>query len=238
MGVAYPDFTSPHLLVSSVLAALRPRERTGEGREIELSQLSATVSLLGAEWMRFAQTSEQPPLPGNRDPNYSPHGVYRTAGDDQWVAIAVDGDEQWSALAEAIGRPELAIDPRFSSHAKRKANEGDLDEIVSAWAVGGDRWEVAAQLQAAGVAASPVEHLRDLFEVDEGFTAHYQRVRQPSKPDWEIAVEGEAIRFAHEEDRILERAPMLGEHNEYVLRDILGLSQAEFDELVVAGVVR
>ena len=237
MGVAYPDFTSPHLLVTSVLAALRARDRSGEGREIELSQLSATVSLLGAEWMRFAHSGEQPPLPGNTDPNYSPHGVYPTAGDDEWVAIAVDGDEQWSALAEAIGRPELAGDPRFASHAERKAHEGDLDQIVSEWTSAGDRWELAATLQAAGIAASPVENLRDLFEVDEGFSSHYQRVRQPSHPDLEIAVEGETIRFANEEDRIIERAPMLGEHNEYVLREVVGLSQTEFDELVVAGVV-
>lgn len=238
MGVAYPDFTSPHLLATSVLAALRARDRTGEGREIELSQLSASVSLLGAEWMRFARTGEQPALPGNHDPNYSPHGAYPTSGDDEWVAIVVDGDQQWSALAEAMNQPELAVHPRFATLKARRANEDELDELVAQWTATGDRWELAAALQAAGIAASPVQHLRDMMEVDEGFATHYQRIRQPTDPDWEIAIDGEPIRFAHERDRFLHRAPMLGEHNEYVLCDVLGLSQTEFDALIVEGVVR
>ena len=238
MGIAYPDFTSPHLLATSVLAALRARDRTGAGREIELSQLSATTALIGAEWMRFAHTGEQPPFPGNRDPNYCPHGVYRTVGDDEWVAIAVDGDDQWAALSAAIGRTDLAGDLRFDGHQARKANEDALDAIISDWTATRDRWDIAAQLQAAGVAASPVETLRDMMERDEGFTHHYQRIHQPSDPDWEIGIDGEPVRFALEQDRILQRAPVLGEHNESILRDIAGLSQAEFDELVVAGVVR
>ena len=76
-----------------------------------------------------------------------------------------------------------------------------------------------------------------MIEVDPQMTHFYQRVHQPSEPDWEITIDGEAIQFAGQDERILERAPMLGEHNEYVLREIVGLSQQEFDELVVAGVI-
>ncbi len=76
-----------------------------------------------------------------------------------------------------------------------------------------------------------------MMEVDEGFRDHYQYVRQPSAPDVEIAIDGEPIRFAGEERRVLRRAPVLGEHNEPILRGLLGLTQSEFDALVVEGVV-
>ena len=236
-GVAYPDFTSPHLLAVSVLAALRARERSGEGREIELSQLSATVALVGAEWMRFAHTGETPERPGNRDPNHCPHGVYRTIGEDEWVAIAVRGDAEWSAFCSAIGLPNLTGAERFATHVARKANEDELDAIISDWAGNQDKWQAAERLQAAGIAANAVEDLRDMMEVDEHFRDHFQIIQQPSAPELDIAVERDAIRFMHEDDRILRRSPMLGEHNEYALRQIAGLSEQEFDELVVAGVI-
>ena len=220
-----------------MLSALRARERDGKGREIELSQLSATTALVGAQWMQFAHTGEQPPLPGNRDLNHCPHGVYATAGDDEWVALAVAGDAEWAAFAQAIGRPDLVAAPEFATHEARKANEDALDAIISAWTAPQDRWAVAERLQAAGVAASAVENLRDMMELDEGFRDHYQIIRQPSAPDVEIGIDGEPIRFAGEERRILQRAPVLGEHNEPILRGLLGLSQAEFDALVVEGVV-
>ena len=241
VGVAYPDFTSPHLLAISVLAALRARERTGSGREVELSQLSATVALCGAEWMRFARDGRMPERPGNRDPNLCPHGVYPTApgdgDDDRWVAIAVDGDEQWAKFTKVIGRPELITDPRFASRQQRKANEDELGALIAEWTQTRDRWRIAERLQAAGIAASPVEDLRDMMELDEHFKRHYQYLHQPTDPEFKIAVDAEAIRFAHEDDRILYRAPMLGEHNEYALRNLLSLPQAEFDALVVEGVI-
>ena len=127
LGVAYPDFTSPHLLTATILAAVAKRDRTGEGQELHLTQLSGMVSLLGADWMRYAATGEQPPRRANRDPNHCPHGVYPATpsehSDDEWVTIAVTGDEQWRSLCELIGRPELIDDPRFATHADRKANE-------------------------------------------------------------------------------------------------------------------
>ena len=235
MGVAYPDFTSPHLAATSIIAALREVERTGEGREILLSQLSATVSLFGAEWMRFRHTGQQPPPPGNRDPNYCPHGVYRTQGEDEWIAIAVASDDEWQMLAGLMddAAPDVAA---LATAEKRRAQEDELDASIEAWTRGQDRWELAATLQAHGIAAAPVENLRDMMETDPQMPRHYQRVRQPSDPDWEIAIDGEPIRFAGQ-DRVLERAPMLGEHNEYILRDVLGLSEKEFDDLVVERVI-
>jgi crotonobetainyl-CoA:carnitine CoA-transferase CaiB-like acyl-CoA transferase len=233
-GVAYADFTSPYLLASAVIAALRERERTGVGQEIWLDQLSATVSLLGVEWMQYTSTGEPLPARGNRDLNYCPHGVYPTRGEDEWCALAVDGDREWRALCELIGAPGLASDARFATHAERKTNEDAIDEVVSGWTGLHDRWELADRLQARGIAAAAVANLRDMLEVDPHLRHHYQRLRQPSDPDVEIVTVGEAIRPGGMDLR-LERAPEPGEHNDYVLRDLLDLSQEEIDDLAEAG---
>ncbi len=231
VGVAYPDFTSPYLLATTVMAALRERRRTGRGQELDLSQLSATISLLGAEWMRYQATGVQPGPSANRDPNHCPHGVFPARGDDEWCALAVDDEAQWKALCRELDAPDLAKEPRFVSHASRKANEDALDEIVSDWTRRHDKWALATRLQAAGVPAAPVENLRDTFERDPQLRHHYVRVRQPAAPDVEIPIDREAICFDGA-DPALVRAPTMGEHGEPILRELLGLSDGEIARLV------
>ncbi len=240
IGVAYPDFTSPHLLTSSILAALRHRDRTGDGQELQLAQLSGMVSLLGVEWMAYAASGRQPARRANRDPNHCPHGVYRTAGsphsEDEWVSIAVAGDGQWRALCELMDRPDLAADPRFTSHADRKDNEDALDAELSGWTAGQDKWRCAEQCQAVGVAAAPVEHLADTYDRDPQLRHHYQIVHQPVAPAVDIPIDREAARWRGADHR-LTRAPMMGEHNEHVVRDLLGRSEQEYIRLLVDEVL-
>ena len=237
MGVAYPDFTSPHVGVTAILAALRARAETGEGREIELSQLSATVALLGAQWMQFDQVGQDLPRIGNRDYNMCPHGVFPSTGDDQWVAIAMESDDQWPALAMLIGREDWSRQEELQSLAGRKSCEDEIDAAIADWTGELSKWEAAEQMQAVGIAANAVEDLRDMMDIDEHFRDHYQRVEQPSHPGFGIWIDGAPWEFAHLEPRRLERSPMLGEHNEEVLQGLLGKSREEIAELVAAGVI-
>ena len=236
VGVAYPDFTSPYLLALTIAAALRERSRTGRGQQLHLSQLSATISLLGVEWMQFATSGIAPTHRANRDLNYCPHGVYPTRGDDEWCAITVQGAAQWRAFCAAVEDSNLATDRRFATHEARKQHEDELDAIIAAWTAARDRWELAESLQARGIAAAAVENLRDVLEVDPQLEDHFHHVTDPSKPDADMLIDGEAIRFVGV-DRQLAQAPVLGEHNEDVLRGIVGLSREEFDALVVEGVI-
>ncbi len=236
VGVAYPDFIAPHMLVTMSVAALRTARRQGKGRELTIDQLGSTVALMGAPWLRFNETGALPKRPGNRSFNFCPHGVYPTAGDDKWVAVAAADQSQWEALTNEMGRPELASDPRFATYDERKVNEDELDAILTGWTAGQDRWDLAERLQSKGIPAAAVEELRDTVEADPQLARHYQRIRQPSMPDFEIIVDAEPIRLAGDE-HIMERAPGLGEHSEAVLRDILGLTMEQFDELVVDGIV-
>ena len=241
IGVAFPDFTSPHLLVTTILAAVRQRARTGNGQELHLAQLSSTLALLGCEWMEYRATRRQPPRNANRSPNYCPHGIYPavhadTPPPDGWVAIAVAGDAEWMALCREMNRPELALDPRFASHASRKTNEDLLDAMLREWTRSRDKWAIADRLQAAGIAAAPVEHLRDMLEVDPQLPGHYQVVGQPEAPDVDILIDHEAARWVGHELE-LTRAPVLGEHNLYVAQEILGRSDEAFGRLVAEEVL-
>ena len=233
IGIAYPDFTSPYLLVTSVLAALRERDRTGTGREINLAQLSGMVSLLGAEWMQYKSTGKQPPRKANRDENYCPHGVYPCAGNDEWVALAVEGDAQWHTFAERIGVDPN--DPRFASHDARKGSEDALDDLVRVWTATRDRWDIAEQLQSSGIAAAAVETLPDMMDRDPQLRDHFQTVHQPGYPNVDIPVRREAIRFVGSAQEV-RRAPIIGEDNEYIARQLLGLSDEDYVSLVVEGV--
>ncbi|MEZ5598538.1 MAG: CoA transferase [Pseudomonadales bacterium] len=241
IGVAFPDFTSPHLLVTTILAAVRQRAATGTGQELHATQLSSMLSLLGCEWMAYKASGQQPPRNANRSPNYCPHGVYPALAEtapplDGWVAIAVQGDVQWAALCKEMQRPDLVSDTRFSTHAARKANEDAVDVLVRTWTATHDKWQLAERLQKAGVAAAPLEHLKDMLENDPQLPGHYQTVRQPVAPEVAIVIDREAARWMGRE-LTLERAPMLGEHNAYVVQDILGKSDEEFAQLLADEVL-
>ncbi|MGI9597888.1 MAG: CoA transferase, partial [Acidimicrobiales bacterium] len=240
IGVPYPDFTSPHLLVSTILAALRSRDRTGHGQELHLAQLSGMVSLLGVEWMQYVATGRQPPRGANRDPNHCPHGVYPASpsddSDDEWVAIAVTGDDQWQALCALMGRPDLAADDRFAGHGDRKRNEDALDNEMAAWTADQDKWACAERCQEVGIAAAPVEHLADTLERDPQLRHHYQIVHQPSAPSIDIPIDREAAQWVGADHRLV-RSPAMGEHNEYVVREILGRSEEDYIAMIVEDVL-
>ena len=236
IGVAYPDFTSPHLLVSTLLAAVRQRNKHGGGQQLHLTQLSGVLSLLGCEWMQYKASGKQPSRNANRSPNYCPHGVYPALREtdpdmDAWVAIAVAGDAEWAALCVIMDQEHLTQDPRFATHEARKQNEDELDVIVRTWTTTRDKWQLADALQKIGIAAAPVEHLRDMLESDPQLPGHYQTVQQPIAPDVDILIDREAARWVGK-SLDLTRAPMQGEHNQHVVQEILVHSDEMFVELI------
>jgi crotonobetainyl-CoA:carnitine CoA-transferase CaiB-like acyl-CoA transferase len=182
----------------------------------------------------------QPPRRANRDPNLCPHGVFPTVGsqhsDDEWVALAVQGQDQWASFCAAVGHPELINDQRFAHHEGRKRNEDVLDEIIAAWTSRRDKWDVADLLQAAGVAAAPVEHLAETYERDPQLQHHYQIVQQPSRPDIDIPINREAAQWVGHELRLM-RSPLIGEHNQHVVCEILGHDEEHYVELIIGDVL-
>jgi benzylsuccinate CoA-transferase BbsF subunit len=235
IGCAYPDFTSPQILASSVLAALEQRHRTGVGHEIWLNQMGSALSFIGVPWLAFRDKEIVPPSTLNRSPNACPHNVFRTKGDDSWVAIACESSDQWDALNRIV--PRLSSDlnlPGFHL-SELKLREVEIESILSQWTSQHESWELAEILQEAGIPSAPVVNLQESAELSP-LKNHYRVIQQPDASNYRLLVDAEPIRLNGQSAEIT-RAPMFGEHTHDVFREILGFSDQEIAELVLQGIV-
>ena len=233
-GIAplYSDFAAPFSAVSALMAALRHRERTGEGQFIELAQAEATVNLIGTDILEVTANGDLPPQIGNRSRDVAPHGAFPCAGDDRWIAIACERDEDWQRLAGALG---IASEGRFASLEGRREHEDDLEAVIAERTRTRDAWELMHELQAAGVMAAVVEDLADMVDRDP----HMQRHLVPTKRDDEQYTFLTHAQPAWIDGQVpsIRRAPQLGEHNLEVYQDLLGLSDGDVATLVADGVI-
>jgi crotonobetainyl-CoA:carnitine CoA-transferase CaiB-like acyl-CoA transferase len=158
-------------------------------------------------------------------------------GEDNWVAIAVLDDAEWRALVSAMANPEWTKDARFASQESRFANQDALDEHVSAWTRAQDRHAAMHTLQAAGVRAAAVQTMEDIVEHDPQI-AHRGIYFELDHPVIGVGkFEGVPIKFSRTQTDNLRSAPLLGEDNEYVLKQIIGVSDDEFAELYAEEVI-
>ncbi len=221
-----------HALVA-VAAALARREAEGAGCYIDLSQTEALLTTMTPYLLQAQVAGAQPGPLGNFHPAMAPHGIYRAAGPDQWLTIAVADDRQWTAFAQLAG--PWAQDARFATAAARLANRPALDNEVAGWTVLEARDALVARLRQAGIAASPVQSIEEFWR-DPHFTA--RDLRHPA----ELPAMGATDLFRAPwlisgTDAQSSRGPLLGEHNEQVLKGILGLSDAEYARLEADGVI-
>jgi crotonobetainyl-CoA:carnitine CoA-transferase CaiB-like acyl-CoA transferase len=231
---AYTDFLLPHLGIAAITAALDRRQRTGEGTHIELSQLEGSLQYLSPVLLDAQANGRIAGREGNTDPGMAPHAVYRCAGDDRWCAIACEDDRRWRALCEAMGWPALANDLRFGTLAARKANETALDAQVNAWTSELDAHEVMARCQRAGVAAGVVQTTEELFADPQlRHRGHFVWLDHPEMGPH--ATDGNAFILSRTPAAYVRPAPLLGQHNEKVCRELLGMRDDEIAALYSVG---
>lgn len=234
VGVSYGDPTSGLHGALAVLAALHHRRRTGEGQFIDVSLWECSAGLLPEPLMDFEMNGIETPRNGNRHPHMAPHGVYRCAGDDRWVSIAVGNDAEWRALCAALGESSWADDARFADAARRKQNEDALDARITEWTRGRSPEDATATLQRAGVAAFTSMTNRDLAE-DPHLAARGFFVE---KEHPEVGVRrhiGMPWKFSETPCAVETPAPCLGQHTDDVLAKILGYSSDEIEALRASG---
>jgi len=236
-GISYGDPVAGISAAAALCAALLYRRRTGRGRWVEVAQRESMASLIGEFFVGFSMNGRQPPLLGNRHRSMAPHGCYPCAGPPEagWLAIAVASDDEFAALCRVMGRAELAADPRFADVVSRYRHQDELDEAISAWTRGKTPQEATLALQGAGLPASPVASVADLME-DPHLRERdfFEKTAHAEAGVWEI--DGVPWRLSLTPAHVRLNAPCFGEHNDYVLRHLLGLSAEEVAGLEREGV--
>ena len=211
------------------IAALHHRDRTGEGQFIDISQCEGVTSLIGEYLLGYQMTGQIPERIGNAHPYYAPHSVYRCWGVDRWLALEIHSDEEFATLVRIIGQPELANDPRFADMSSRKRNEKELDQVIGDWVRQRDRDWMVNEFCNAGLAAAPSRDGRDMY-ADRHLHARKSFVTINHPEIGEIELPAPPFKISDLEIPAI-HAPLLGEHNDYVLKELLGLSDEEISDL-------
>jgi len=233
-GIVYSDGTAGVHGAFACLMALRHRRRTGKGQCIELAQAETLIPYLGDAILDYSMNRRGHDSIGNRHRWAAPHGCYRCLGDDRWICISIFDDEQWRGLCRAMGEPAWVQDPQFADAFNRSRNQDELDRRVEEWTRGRDHYELMHTLQKEGVPAGPVMDDRDAYSDPHLKERHY--FEQLSHPDCGTHLYPGLAWKASKTPNALRTAPCcLGEHNDYVYRQLLGLSATEYDELTKEG---
>ena len=235
---AYSDATGGMAGAQAVLLALIHRWRTGLGQWIDLSQFEALSSVMGPLFLDLSANGQNGRIgrTGNRLPQGggAPHGAYRCEGEDRWVAITVFDDDQWTAFRRATGDPPWTREDRFATAADRERHADDLDRLVETWTVLHSPEDVMRRLQAAGVPAGVVQSGADLASDPQLRERGFFR-RLPDARGEPQVIEGAPYKLSRTPGGAQRGAPEFGEHQDYVLRDVLGMSDAELAECAIAG---
>jgi crotonobetainyl-CoA:carnitine CoA-transferase CaiB-like acyl-CoA transferase len=243
--IAYGDPNAGAIAAAAALAALLHRRETGEGQHVEVAQWEAMIGNIGEHVLAWQMSVADNPNAdidawseeqrvGNR--HFSRvQGVYPCAIEDEWVAVSVGTDAEFAALCTVIGQPGLVRDARFADVVSRRHHHDELDEIIAVWTRGRSQDDAAAELQAAGVSAAPVLKIQRLME-DKHLRARgfWETTSHPSAGTWDM--EGPVWRMSRTPGHVRIPAPMFGQHNDWVLGELLGLSPDEIATLEAEGV--
>ena len=220
----------------AILAALIHRQKTGEGQYIDVSSTECISTLVGPQLMEYTMNKRSPQRTGNQDSIMAPHNCYRCKGNDKWISIAVATDEEWNAMCRAMGNPAWTGDEAFTDIYSRWKNRTKLDELIGKWTLNYTHYEVMELLQRSGVAAMPSfsaeEILSDPHVKARGLINEVQHPVLGKKvvinPSW---------KHSETPARIHKASPLLGEHNEEVFGDLLGMTKEEVEKLQTAQII-
>jgi crotonobetainyl-CoA:carnitine CoA-transferase CaiB-like acyl-CoA transferase len=228
---AYTDFIAPRFSASALLAALDYRRRTGKGQYIDMAQYEAAMQNLAPALIDYFASGRILGPRANDSERYAPHGAYRAADEDgaeRWLTIAVANDDQWRAMLRVLGANDS--DSRFTQHGGRLNNARALDDLVGSLVRSHNAHELMTKLQAAGVAAYPVQNCVDIHNDDNleslGFWHWLDHKEMGPSP-----YEGLQHRMSRTPGDLRMPAPVLGQHNEEIFGGMLGMSGEEIEQL-------
>jgi crotonobetainyl-CoA:carnitine CoA-transferase CaiB-like acyl-CoA transferase len=221
----------------AVVAALEVRDRTGTGIHVESTMVEAALNVAAEALLEFSCNGVEQHRDGNRGPVASPQGVYRCAGEDSWVAVAVLDDQAWIALTEVIGHAELALDRTLCDEWGRRRRADEIDKLIEEWTSQRSPADVVATLVTHGIGAARVVGPADLLDDEQLAARHF----------WEIVDHPVVGRFkttglpftfgGNRRDWVATPAPTYGQHTDEVLCDVLGYSRADISTLEEVGAI-
>jgi len=234
-GLSYGDPLAGMNAAFACLCALRYRRRNQRGMHIELSQVEGVIAFNADAVMDYTMNGRIRGRMGNRDYFMAPHGCYRCRGEDRWVAIAIPSDSAWQSFCQIVKEPWIE-DERFSHCLGRYQHQDELDRLIEAWTLQYDHYKVMNVLQQVGIPAGPVLDAKELVEEphlnQRGFFVTVTHREAGTHP-----YIGMYARFSKTPGSIRMPAPCLGEHNHYVLGQLLGMSQDEIAQLEEKGII-
>ena len=226
---------SVHALVA-VFAALRRVRSTGTGCYIDLSQIEGLLGTLRPYLIDSQLRGAQSRPMGNSHPDIAPHGIYPAAGCDAWLTLAATDDRQWQDLCKLAGDQLWTRDARFSTLGDRIANRAELDAALAQWTAVQPRDALVAKLRTAGIASTPVLSVQEQWR-DPHFAAR-EITREVEIPFFGTAPMFKAPwRFTDFAPKVSRCGPLMGQHNDMVFGELLGLSQHEIADLKQRGVI-
>ena len=242
-GFSHMDHTGGYFMAIAILMALYHRNKTGEGQYVDLSCTDAALTLNGPALLDYTvnkrpmRRKHSPHSNRNVFPPMAPHGIYRSLGDDQWVAISARDDSDWKALCDVIGHPELAKDDRFATLESRMRNQDALDDIIQAWTDARSPFDAMNALQGRGVPAAAVQHPEDRMDKDANSLAWNTFPEVKHREMGCVRVEGMPMKLSKTPAKIERGAPVLGQDNDFFYDEILMLDKAEQEALHAKGVI-
>jgi benzylsuccinate CoA-transferase BbsF subunit len=231
----YGDVTLPLVLAAAIVGALEYRQMTGKGQYIDGSMVEVCIHHITPALLDWQANKHLQTRNGNRVPHASPHGVFPCLGEDRWCVITVFTDEEWKSFCNVIGNPPWTKESKFITLQGRKENEDELEKLVGKWTVQHTAEEVMHTLQATGVPAGVVQTMQDILEKDSQIKerGYLTPLKHPvigvfghPTPVYKLSKTKAQIRTS----------PCLGEHTEHICTKLLGMSDAEFVNLLQQGV--
>jgi crotonobetainyl-CoA:carnitine CoA-transferase CaiB-like acyl-CoA transferase len=231
LGVrGWNDSISAQHGVFAVLAALYHRSKTGKGQYIDLSMIEVAMSFAPEQALNYAINGKLKGPIGNQDEYMAPHGCYRCKGEDKWVAIAVSNEIEWVAFCEAIGNPDWTKNQEFNNELSRHKNQDKLDKLINDWTINFDHIEIMQKLQKAGVMAGASlnveEVVNDPHLAERNF---FVDIEYPDKT--KLRRTGLPWKLSDTSRGNYRYAPSLGEQNNYVFSELLGISNDDIQKL-------
>ena len=236
VGIPIADLTAGLWATISINAALRHREVTGEGQHLDISLLDTQVSLLSIQGLNYLTSGEVPGLLGNAHPNIVPYQVFPTA--DGNIIVAVGNDDQFKRYCEFAGVPELINDERFVTNKARVQNREALTQILNEVMRQNPSAYWLEELEKNKISCGPINNIDQVF-ADAQVVARDMRIEMnhPATGGEPVSLIGSPSKMSVTEVSYRHAPPMLGQHTEEVLEELLGLDAAECNRLREQGVI-